>query len=402
MAFGLGGAIGAAIGGAISAAASANKNKGSSSSSQSSGSTRPSSSGTSSQNTTQTNQNNSSVSSSGNASTSGGRYSYIDSDGGTRYSNTNQDWASVYQDAISRGDVAQAQMALDMRAQKLGNDYDSWQSWAEGSLDRYIANRNQPAQEIEDNYTQMTGDYMQQYEGYMDALRKEQQAMVDANIAQLNAQKPQVQQAGALANQAAQQNYYALINPNGASAEQRAALGLSDSGLTESSQIAAGNAYLGAVNDNAQSVNDQLAQIDLAITQAQLSGDLATAQQLQSYYNTVLQQGMARAGNIASLGQWGLENAQNQTQLGVGNALAAAGLTGYYNGNQTMAGQQNAVTIEGQQISNQLQQLTYLIQQKYGMSLAAAELAAAELANKGADLNNVLTQLQIDYAKQNM
>ena len=346
------------------------------------------------------------------------------------------------------------QSQLDAMRQQLQNEY---KQQTQAALDAYKSE----SQKQMDVYRQQAEAAQKQLAEREAALRAEQEAKVKANVASLNAAKPQVQQAGAAANRQAQQNYYSLINPNGAGAEARAALGLSGSGLTESAQIAAGNAYTGAVNSNQQNVDNQLAQIDLAITQAQLNGDLATAQQLQSYYETVYNGGMQSANNLAqmgqqyagtlanlglssagqgaSLGQWGIENMQGQSQRdfdntlsamqfmeqqkqnNINNLLAQAGLTGYLNGQQTMQGKQadydlylTAQQQEGmaydnimKKIENAKALLEYNLQHDFGYSEQQAKQLAAWLQNqltaadiRGTDAETAWKQTQTAYAKK--
>ncbi|HIV61863.1 MAG TPA: hypothetical protein H9746_03315, partial [Candidatus Butyricicoccus avistercoris] len=199
------------------------------------------------------------------------------------------------------------------------------------------------------------------------------------------------------ANSAAQQNYMNLLNPNGSNAEMLAALGLSNSGLSESSAIAAQNAYTNAVNSNEQNVSNQIQAIELAIKNAQLSGDLATAEQLQGYYNTVLQAGMQNANNILSAMQWAIGNGQSMNQQNINNAFTQAGITGSLNGNPTMAGQQLSYTIEGLSLDNQIKQFQLLLQQAYGMKQAEAEYQSQLLANSGASLENAYQELYNRY-----
>lgn len=334
-----------------------------------------------------------------NTAFSGGSYRYTDSDGRSRTSNQSTDWAAQYYNAMRSGDLAGAQTALDMRALKMGGDTDSWQGQAQQTLSNYRTNLQQPAQNVQDTYTSRTDAALAQYAAQQQAILQEQQARVEANIAELNAQKPLVQQAGVQANRAAQQQYMNVLNPNGANAEQLAALGLTQSGMSESAAISAGNAYMQAVNANEQNVSNQLAAIDLAITQAQLSGDIAAAQQMQEYYNTVLAAGLEQAQNIASYGQWGLENAQQQTQQGLDNLYTQAGLTGTLFGQPTMEGQQLSYTLEGMDLENQLQQFALLLQQTYGMDREAAELEAQRIANEGAALEMQGQWLENEYQR---
>ena len=159
-----------------------------------------------------------------------------------------------------------------------------------------------------------TDDYLDEYyaaqQGYRDYMEQAAQnaqsaiqAGVDSAVAGLNNQKGTIQQAGDVANQAAQQTYMDVINPNGATAEQLAALGLRSSGLTESSVISAGNTLQSSINSNLQNVNNQLAQIDLAITQAKSQGNIAAAQALEQYYSQIASQMMNDANTILAYRQ---------------------------------------------------------------------------------------------------
>lgn len=175
-----------------------------------------------------------------------------------------------------------------------------------------IAGQTQtPVQEMPtltmDDYLEEYYKAQQDYRDYMEQAAQNAQnaiqAGVDNAVAGLNNQKGTIQQAGDIANQAAQQTYMDAINPNGATAEQLAALGLRSSGLTESSMISAGNTLQSSVNSNLQNVNNQLAQIDLAITQAKSQGDIAAAQALEQYYAQIASQMMNDANTILAYRQ---------------------------------------------------------------------------------------------------
>lgn len=154
-----------------------------------------------------------------------------------------------------------------------------------------------------DEYYAAQQDYRDYMEQAAQNAQNAIQAGVDNAVAGLNNQKGTIQQAGDIANQAAQQTYMDAINPNGATAEQLAALGLRSSGLTESSMISAGNTLQSSVNSNLQNVNNQLAQIDLAITQAKSQGDIAAAQALEQYYAQIASQMMNDANTILAYRQ---------------------------------------------------------------------------------------------------
>ena len=319
-------------------------------------------------------------------------YGYTDYDGLKRTSEDSTDYAASYKNYLNAGNLGAAQTALQQRSLKLGGQPDSWQQSAQDVLDRL---KNEQAAE---GYKSALDGAMDQCDSKADAIRDEIDAQTRQNIANLDAQRDLVRQAGAQADAAALQNYYSAVNPNGAGAEQRAALGLSDSGLTETAQIAAANAYQGAVSSNAQNVANQLAQIDLAIENARLTGDMQTAQELQSYYDSVLQAGQQNAANILAAGQWNIQNAQGQAAQLQQDAWTRAGLFGSYAGQQTLAGQQAALEFKNMDTANQLAALNLMIQQKYGMDQAAAELYLMQKQGQGQNLSNIYQELQNSYA----
>lgn len=309
----------------------------------------------------------------------------------------NTDWSQMFQDSMGTASVGQLQNILNQRLNKLNGKADAWQEQAQSYVDGLYNQMYQPQFDAIKQYEDAMNGYMDQYEQMQDAIKAQNQAAIEQNVSQLEAQKTGVYQAGQSANSAAQQNYMNLLNPNGSNAEMLAALGLSNSGLSESSAIAAQNAYTNAVNSNEQNVSNQIQAIELAIKNAQLSGDLATAEQLQGHYNTVLQAGMQNANNILSAMQWAISNGQSMNQQNINNAFTQAGITGSLNGKPTMAGEQLSYTIEGLSLDNQIKQFQLLLQQAYGMKQAEAEYQAQLLANSGASLENAYQELYNRY-----
>ena len=311
------------------------------------------------------------------------------------YANT--DWSQMFQDNMGTASAGQLQNILNQRLNKLNGKADAWQEQAQSYVDGIYNQMYNPSKDAIKQYENSMNDYMEQYQQMQNAIKAQNQAAIQQNIAQLNAQKTGVYQAGQSANAAAQQNYMNLLNPNGANAEQLAALGLTNSGLSESAAIAAQNAYTSAINSNEQNVSNQIQAIELAIQNAQLSGDIATAEQLQNYYNTVLQAGIQNANNILSANQWAISNGQNLEQQNINNIFTQAGLTGNLNGNQTMQGQQLSYTIDGLSLENQLKQFQLLLQKAFGSQQAEADLEAQKLANSGASLENAYQELYNRY-----
>ena len=159
------------------------------------------------------------------------------------------------------------------------------------------------------------------YEEAMRAQQSAADAATEQAIAALEGQKYNVNKVGVAANQAAQDAYMQTLNPNGGLAESLASRGLLSSGLTESSQIAAGNAYQQALNQNATSVAEQLQEIERAIVDARRSGDISKAQALAQYAERVAESGMQAAAQIAGVQQWGWSQNQTDQQNAITNKL---------------------------------------------------------------------------------
>ena len=93
----------------------------------------------------------------------------------------------------------------------------------------------------------------------------------------------------------------------------------------------------------------------IAIENARLTGDMATAQELQSYYDSVLS-----------------------------------------------AGRQAALEFKNMDIQNQRALLELEIQRKFGWDQAAAELYLMQKQAQGQDLSNIYQELQNSYARRMM
>ena len=131
------------------------------------------------------------------------------------------------------------------------------------------------------------------------------------------------------------------INPNGSLAENLASQGLLSSGATESSQISAGNTYQNALNNNATTATEALAEIERAITQARLNGEIEKANALANLYKEVAAKQLENVSNMNSAMQWG-------QQFG----LSQAEQTGTYNGGATLAAKQ--YELQKQQVEQDL------------------------------------------------
>ena len=160
--------------------------------------------------------------------------------------------------------------------------------------------------------------------------------------------------------------------------------GLLTSGLTESSQISAGNAYQNALNSNATTQTETLAKIEQAITQAQLTGDIEAANALANLYKEIAAKRYENSQNIVSANQWG-------QQFG----LSQAEQTGMYNGQATLAAQQ--LEMQKRQLQEDIEtgkvdRQTALKQIEY----INAQIAYMNAQTTGQNLSNKYSQWQLN------
>lgn len=343
------GILGASIAAAIRASAAASA-KGAAkatgaSSSKGSSSRGSSSSGSSSRGSSSS----SSGSSSRSSSSSGGSYTPK----GTHYdatiknnSQSQADQIQKYKDdyaaAAAKGDKA-GMDAAHKAAESLrsgwgysggedGSDYISTGGISGANLGEQMANR----------YSQGYSDYEQKMNDAAEAQQKALQASIDSAVNNLESQKTTIGKNTEANNAAAEKAYMTAINPNGSYAEGLASQGLSKSGITESSMISAGNTYQNALNSNATTQTEALAEIERAITQARLNGDIEKANALADLYKETAAKQLENVDKINSAFQWG-------QQFG----LSQAEQTGTYNGQATLAARQ--FELQKQQVQQDLE-----------------------------------------------
>lgn len=311
-----------AAGAASSAIKNNNKNKGSStsSSSSSSGSSSSGSSGGGSSGSSLSGSSGGGSSGSALSSSSGGKYQNIDL--GDTF------WSMV---ADGSTDADYLQDIVDARADKASSTPGLGQYVGDREQERMQAYVNQ-LRKNENLQNQAWADYQSNMQQAADQQQAAIQASVDSAIAGLNAQKGDVGKLTEANNAAAERAYMQTVNPNGSLAENLAANGLLPTGVTETSQIQAGNTYQNALNENATTQTEALAEIERAITQAQLTGDIQAAQALSDLLTQIAEQGYSHVQDILAQNQWQSQFGQN---LGVTNAE----LTGIYNGQPTLEAQ---------------------------------------------------------------
>ncbi len=214
-----------------------------------------------------------------------------------------------------------------------GSDYISTGTGISGSnLGEQMANR----------YQQGYSDYEQKMNDAAEAQQKALQASIDSAVSSLEGQKTTIGKNTEANNAAAEKAYMTAINPNGSYAEGLASQGLSNSGITESSKISAGNSYQNALNSNATTQTEALAEIERAITQARLNGEIEKANALADLYKETAAKQLENVDKINSAYQWG----QNF-------GLSQAETTGTYNGQATLAARQ--YELQKQQVEQDLE-----------------------------------------------
>ena len=307
----LGQIMAGAIAGVASSAANAiknsNKNKGSSSGSSSSSSN--------------------SGSSGSSGGSSGGSTSGVFNGSSADYDRLQQQanqYAQQWHNATTQEEKDKLHDYATIVNQQLGKTYDDKTGvWSGG----YARPEETPS------YEELLKEAYGQYQDYMQQAANQQQAAiqagVDSAVSNLNAQRPQIDKLTQQNNAAAEKAYMQTINPNGSLAENLAANGLLPTGVTETSQIQAGNAYQTALNSNAQTQTEAIAELERAITQAQLTGDMQAAEAYASVLQQMAQMGYQNAQDIIAAGQW-------QQQFDYNKGVTDAGLTGVYNGVPTM------------------------------------------------------------------
>lgn len=331
------GILGASIAAAIRASAAASA-KGAAKATGASSSKGSSSSGSSS----------SGSSSRGSSGSSGGSYTAKGTHNDATIKNNSQgqaDQIQKYKDdyaaAAAKGDKAGMdaahKAAEDLRSGwgysggEDGSDYISTGGISGANLGEQMANR----------YSQGYSDYEQKMNDAAEAQQKALQASIDSAVNNLESQKTTIGKNTEANNAAAEKAYMTAINPNGSYAEGLASQGLSNSGITESSMISAGNTYQNALNSNATTQTEALAEIERAITQARLNGDIEKANALADLYKETAAKQLENVDKINSAYQWG----QNF-------GLSQAEQTGTYNGQATLAARQ--FEIQKQQIEEDI------------------------------------------------
>lgn len=340
----LGASIAAAIRASAAASAKGAAKATGASSSKGSSSRGSSSSGSSSRGSSSS----SSGSSSRGSSSSGGSYTPK----GTHYDATIKNNSQLQADQISEiqskwhdaylaGDKKMDQLHKDAESLRSGWGYSGGEDGSDYISTGGISGANL-GEQMANRYSQGYSDYEQKMNDAAEAQQKALQASIDSAVNNLESQKTTIGKNTEANNAAAEKAYMTAINPNGSYAEGLASQGLSKSGITESSMISAGNTYQNALNSNATTQTEALAEIERAITQARLNGDIEKANALADLYKETAAKQLENADKINSAYQWGQQFGLSQSEQ-----------TGTYNGQATLAARQ--FELQKQQVQQDLE-----------------------------------------------
>lgn len=119
-------------------------------------------------------------------------------------------------------------------------------------------------------------------------------------IANINDQKKTAERQYADANRQAYRSYLSAANPYGAAGEQRARLGLANSGYAESSNMKIANEYQNTLGENYRQKQDYLNELERARREAQYQGDIQKANAIAEYELLVYRHGINEAETIAN------------------------------------------------------------------------------------------------------
>ncbi len=145
-------------------------------------------------------------------------------------------------------------------------------------------------------YKQSAGHLGAAYDARKDAIN----AATSRTLDNINDNKRDAQTRYEEANRVAYQAYVNASNPYGAAEEQRAKIGLANSGYAETSKMQLANTYQQALGQNILSRNAYLQELDRAYRDAQYNGDIELANAIADYEQLVYRHGIEAAEAIAA------------------------------------------------------------------------------------------------------
>ena len=177
-----------------------------------------------------------------------------------------------------------------------------------------------------------SGSVSEQYKAAIMAAIKAQELTTRQAVEQMEYQKELTEKARAQANREADLAFSRAINPTGKLNQNIRSAGLAGSGWQETSQVGLTNAYQTALNTNSSDYNTAVKELNLAISQAKLTGDIATMQAIQTYAIQLAQQLYQESRDAVADRQWEKSYALQKAAFDLEHA-AKSGNTEYVDSN---------------------------------------------------------------------
>lgn len=199
---------------------------------------------------------------------------------------------------------------------------------------------------------------------------------------------------------AAYSDYQKLINPYGVQAETQAASGLLGSKVTESSRISAHNSYQERVATARSSFEEAKTEFEIAITEAQQSGDLQKAELAYEIYQQKAENALREFEYASSL-----RLSQEQTLLDIANTYYSQeqDLQSQVNYEEAYAYQQEQDLLAQQQWEKEhALSLASLEEEKRQANMTYASKEDDSIDISGSDTNSVYSNLDSQLSNMNI
>lgn len=226
------------------------------------------------------------------------------------------DYQALINQAVAKGDYTSAAIYEQMRNQKISSpDYKGQQTTTD-YYSQYLP-ENQPVMELPEIEIPSFQEFLDQtgYDQYSEATQQRIQAAVQQAV---NSYNSQIEQTNKDSDELARQAYIAKMLGQKNLDQQLSAAGYAG-GMADSQRIQTETNY----ENNLQSIENQrqlvIAELQQAIRDAQLSGDLQAAQELQAYLQSMQSSWLSYVQNqqaLQSSNYWNQQQLQsNQQQL---------------------------------------------------------------------------------------
>ena len=232
----------------------------------------------------------------------------VDTDGDTKESDIEQDETITGETGTDTGET----LAADDTAPETGEEEDPEAGYWK---------------QIEELFK--SGSVSEQYKAAIMAAIKAQELTTQQAVKQLEYEKEKADKARVKANREADLTFSRAINSTGKINQNIRSAGLAGSGWQETSQVGLTNAYQNALNTNSSDYNTAVKELNLAISQAKMSGDIATMQAIQTYAIQLAQQLYQEARDAVADRQWELSYALQKAAFDLEHAAQTGNNSGY-------------------------------------------------------------------------